>query len=208
MGIESLFGGGGAGGIFGALFNIASMMTPMGWAMQAAKMLMTAVGEQLIQKLGEMLGLPQSIIDAAQGAMAAAAGDTQGAQRNIREAVEQFGNEMGMSPQQQGEMERTGNDALNNFVATLSESEEFKQAKASGGKGGGSWLMALAAAFGDRLNKKAESVQSLANQITDKTPDKTAKFGAASSEFSILMNAVNNAIKTIGEGIAQGARKG
>ena len=67
--------------------------------------------------------------------------------------------------------------------------------------------MALAAVMGEKLNAKAEQVQKLAGQITDKTPDKTAKFGAASQEFGIMMNATNNAIKSLGEGLSTMARK-
>ncbi|MHA6316180.1 DUF6683 family protein [Altererythrobacter sp. CAU 1778] len=67
--------------------------------------------------------------------------------------------------------------------------------------------MALASIIGDKLNAKASQVQSLAGQITDKTPDKTAKFGAASQEFGIKMNATNKAIKSLGEGLSTIARK-
>jgi uncharacterized protein YPO0396 len=204
MDIGKLFGG---GGIFGALLNVASLMTPYGWAMQAAKMLLTAVGQELIQKLGDALSLPQSVIDAAQGALCAAAGDMNGVQRNVREAVSALGEEMNFSPQQQGEMERTGNQALDDFISSLSESEEFKEAKASG-KGGGGWLMALAASFGKRLNDMARDIKVLGDQITKETPDKTAKFGAATQEFGLMMNAVNNALKTLGESLTTTARKG
>jgi hypothetical protein len=51
-------------------------------------------------------------------------------------------------------------------------------------------------------------MDTMANQITDKTPSLTAKFGAKSQEFGIMMNAATNAIKTIGEAQANSARKG
>jgi len=48
----------------------------------------------------------------------------------------------------------------------------------------------------------------MADQVTDKNPSMTTKFGAKSQEFSILMNSATNAIKTIGEGLSNSARKG
>jgi hypothetical protein len=68
--------------------------------------------------------------------------------------------------------------------------------------------MALASVIGEKLNVMAKDISTLAGQITKDTPDKTTKFGAATQEFGILMNAANNAIKTIGEGLTTTARKG
>ncbi|MEQ1540112.1 MAG: hypothetical protein ABL928_14385 [Sphingorhabdus sp.] len=200
------------GGMFKSLVNPMTLvqlaMGPAGWASIAAKAVMSAIGQQAIQALGEKLGLPQSMIDGAQAAFCSACGDQAGVQRNIREAVQSVGQDFDLSPADQGNLQRTAENALNKLVSGLSESEEFKQAKASGGKTSGSWLMALATVMGEKLNAKAAEVQTLAGQITDKTPDKTAKFGAATQEFGILMNAVNNAIKTLGEGLTTTARKG
>lgn len=200
------------GGMFKSLVNPMTLvqlaMGPAGWASIAAKAVMSAIGQQVIQQLGQKLGLPQSVIDGAQAAFCASIGDKTGVQQNIREAVSSVGQDFDLSPAQQGDMQRNAETALDRLVSGLSESEEFKQAKASGGKASGGWLMALATVFGEKLNAKAAEVQKLAGQITDKTPDKTAKFGAATQEFGILMNAVNNAIKTLGEGLTTTARKG
>ena len=106
---------GGLGGLFSSVINPASlvmMATPAGWASLAVKTLVSAIGEQLIQQLGQQLGLPQSMIDVAQGAFAGAMGDTAGVQRNLEEAVQAFTQGMGFTPTQQGEFQRDLNDQL------------------------------------------------------------------------------------------------
>jgi hypothetical protein len=203
------------GGLFKSLINPMTLvqlaMGPAGWASILAKSMISAIGNQLIQQLGQKLGLPQGIIDMGKMAFGAATGTTGGPQ-NIREAVTQMAEDFAMSPAQQGSAERSMNDTLNSLVSKLSESEDFKAAKASAGKGantaGQGWLMALASVLGEKLNVMAKDISTLAGQITKDTPDKTAKFGAATQEFGILMNAANNAIKTIGEGLTTTARKG
>jgi uncharacterized protein YPO0396 len=210
------------GGIFKSLVNPMTLLQlasgPAGWMSLAVKTLATAVAQQVIGQLGQALGLPQSVINMAQQAFSAASGQGGSlAQQTISQAVSGIAEKLNFSPTQEGEANRTLNDTLNQMVSKLSESEDFKAAKAAGGKkssgasgntSGGSWLMALATALGDKLNKKAEEVQKLAGEITDRTPDKTAKFGAATQDFGILMNATNNAIKTLGEGLTTTARKG
>ena len=199
-------------GITNAITNPATIaqlaMGPAGWASLAVRTLASAIGQQLIQQLGTKLGLPQSVIDTAQAAFCASCGDTAGARQNVTEAVSGLAEGLNASPAQQGEAERSVNDSVSDLVSRLSESEDFKAAKSSGGKSGGGWLMALASVLGEKLNKMAADVSKLAGEITKDTPDKTAKFGAATQEFGILMNATNNAIKTLGEGLTTTARKG
>lgn len=207
------------GGMFKSLVNPMTLLQlasgPAGWMSLAVKTIGTAVAQQLISQLGQALGLPPSVINMAQQAFSAASGQGGSlAQQGIAQAVSSVAKEFNFSPAQEGEVNRTMNDTLNQLVSKIGESEEFKAAKSAGGKGAagntssGSWLMALATALGDKLNVKAKEVQDLAGQITDKTPDKTAKFGAATQDFGILMNATNNAIKTLGEGLTTTARKG
>ena len=132
-------------------------------------------------------------------------GDTQGASRNLSEAVQGAGNLFNADPSQVGQAERELQDVLNQQAASLAESREAREARASGGAR--SWLMALAQALGEKLDAKAAEVSSLADQITDDSPSITAKFGAASQEFNVLMNAATTAIKTLGEAMAGMARK-
>lgn len=98
-----------------------------------------------------------------------------------------------------------------------------------GGKGGkkagaGSWLVAIARAMGEAAGAKAERLVELSNKINDLTTKGgsqeeqaaaakeasalQAEFQAESQMFSMLQSAFSNAIKSIGEGMGQMARKG
>jgi hypothetical protein len=188
-------------------------MGPAGWASLAARTLMSAVGQQVIQQLGEKLGLPQSTIDMAQGAFCASMGDRAGVRQNLGEAIGGFAEQFNASPAEQGEANREVGDAIDRMVSQMADGEDAKAARAGGkggkaGSSGQSWLMALAEALGEKLDKMAGEMSSMADKITDKSPSLTAKFGAKSQEFGILMNAATNAIKTVGEGLSNSARKG
>jgi hypothetical protein len=186
--------------------NVALAMTgPTGWAAIAAKTLMSSVGNQLIQNLGQDLGLPQSVISMAQGAFSAYMGDEQGAAQDVTSAAQNFAQTMGASPVDQGNFSSDINKALGNASASIAGGEEMKEARA-GGKGG-SWLMALAEALGQKLDKMADDMNSMASQISDDKPSLTTLFSAKSQEFGILMNAATTAIKTIGDGLSAAARK-
>lgn len=199
----------GIGSVFSNVVNPANIAMlaagPAGWATLAAKTLMSAVGQQIIQQLGQQLGLPQSTIDLAQGAFAGSMGDASGAQTNLREAIEAFGSQTGASPLDIGDAQRELEDIIGRMASNLAEGKDAKEARASGGAK--SWIMALAEALGKKLDKKADEVAKLADSINDKKPSTTTKFGAASQEFSVLMNAANTAIKTLGEAVSSMSRK-
>jgi hypothetical protein len=173
---------------------------------QLATQLVSSIGQQVIQQVGQQLGLPPAIIDLAQGAFAAEVGDFSGLQQNVQEAADNFSGALGASPAEQGGFSNEINDVINRMASDLATSDDAKNAKL-GGKGQ-SWLMAIASALGKKLDKMSNELSSMADQVTDKNPSMTTKFGAKSQEFSILMNSATNAIKTIGEGLANSARKG
>jgi putative effector of murein hydrolase len=79
------------GGIMKSLVNPMSLMQlamgPAGWASLAMKTIGSQIAMQVIQKLGQQLGLPQPMIDMAQAAFANASGQPGLARQNIREAV-------------------------------------------------------------------------------------------------------------------------
>ena len=181
---------------------------PGGVAALAASQLTSRIGMQAIGMLGHAVGLPQASIDLAQGAFAASHGNFNAAANNISDAVQGFGEMFNASAADRDQATQQLEDALNQMVSKMADGEDAKASK-GGGKGGGqSWLMALAEALGKKLDKMAQEMSTMADQITDKTPSLTAKFGAKSQEFGILMNAATNAIKTIGEAEANSARKG
>ena len=183
----------------GALGNIASL---------ASRNLVSSFGQNLIQKLGDTLGLPQPMIDAAQGAFAAASGDPLGAATNAFEAGQGFAEAAGKSLSDAADAGRQLEDMLGRMASDLAGGEDAKAAK-SGGKGG-SWLMAMAQALGKKADQLADQMQDLATQMSakDSKPSDSALFGAKSQEFGLFMNATNNAIKTAGESLTTMARKG
>lgn len=169
----------------------------------AARSIMMQFGEQLIQQIGQQLGLPQSMIDAAQAAFCSQCGDMKGAFRNMKEAMQAFGEANGADQRQIDQANEDLNTLLGNAANELTK--EGREA----GKGGGakSWIMAIAIAMGKQVDAKAKEMQNMANKITDKTPSLTAKFSAASQEFGIMMNALTTVIKTAGEAMSNTARK-
>lgn len=198
----------GIGSVFSNVINPTNLAMlaagPAGWASLAVKTLMSSIGQEIIQQIGSQLGLPQSTIDLAQGAFAASMGDTQGVQQNLQEAMQGVGDAFDFTPTQQGEFEGNVTDSLNDMAMQGMRDAE----KASGGEGGeGGWLMAMAKALGSELNDMASEMESMANKISKDTPDITTKFSALSQQFSILFNAASTAIKAVGEGMAQTARK-
>jgi hypothetical protein len=192
-------------------FNPVSLLAtaalgPMGGIVaQLASQLMSQIGQQLIQNMGNQLGLPQSAIDMAQGSFAASYGDVQGQSSNLRESISNLARETGASPAQEGEAQRAMDDLLRDAVLNSTGSEEAREAK-SGGRAGG-WLRAMAEALGKKLDASAHEMQDLAGKIDKKDPSTTTDFQVASQEFNMLMNAANTAIKSIGEAMANTARK-
>ena len=206
------------GGILKSVINPATLMQlamgPAGWASLATKMLVSAVAQQVIQQLGQQLGLPQSIINMAQTAFSAASG-TQGMPSTISDAVSQLAEQFNLSPSQQGEVQREAQTSTRRLVDQLMESEEFKNAR-SGAKSGDSILMRIAIALGKLADDKMGKMDKLATQIgatkdgkeQNKITEQGARLQALGQEMSILSNAMTNVIKSIGEANSTIARKG
>lgn len=193
-------------------FNPVSLLAtaalgPMGGIVaQLASQVMSQVGQQIIQQLGQNMGLPQSSIDMAQGALAGRYGDVWGQAQNLDEAIAAFGQETNAQPQDVGNAQRELQSAIDDIVRDLSDSREAKEARASGGKGGG-WLRAMAEVLGGKLDDLAHEMEDLANRVTKDDPSTTTDFSVVSNQFNMLMNATSTAIKTIGEALAGAARK-
>lgn len=213
-----ILGIGGGGGLFGIASQLAIAAATGGTSLiaQMAVKIATEVASQVIQQLGQQLGLPQPMIDMAQGALRGSTGDFAGAAAEYSQAsggldemIQSFTQQSGGTPQQAGTALQDVNRQIGQMVAEGAQSEEFRNARASGGTtAGGGWLMALATALGEKLDVMADEIQDLAGAISKEDPSTTAKFGAATQEFSLLMNATNNALKTLGEALSSTARKG
>lgn len=196
--------------MFGGLNPVSLLATTMlgpagGIIAQLAQQVVSQLGQQLLQNLGDQMGLPQSAIDMAQGSFAGSLGDVMGSAQNLDEALQAFGEETGASPAQIGDAQRMVHDLLRQAASDAMETEEAKDAKA-GGKGGG-WLRALARALGESADKAAEDLERKAGNLDNASPSESAEYSADAQAFSMLMNAINTAIKAIGEALGSVARK-
>jgi hypothetical protein len=214
------------GGVFKSMVNPMTLaqlaMGPAGWASIAARTLLTAVGSQVIQQLGQQMGLPQSMINLAQNAFSQTVGG--GNPLSIGQAVSSLAQQFNLSPSQQGNLQRVSQEFSDNltsmFMSRLRSGggeDEDSKAFASGGKAGGSLLMKIAIALGKLLDKKMTEMANLTDQIgklgsgssnQSKLGELTGKLQGLSQEVSMLSNALTNTIKTIGEANSTIARKG
>ena len=205
------------GGIAKSLVNPMTLaqlaMGPAGWASIAMKALTSAVAQQAIQMVGQQLGLPQQAINMAQSAFSAASGGQNLGNNPIDSAVSSLAEQFQLSPREQGDLTRTADNAARRLSDSMLESEEFQSAK-SGGKG--SIFMQIAVALGKLADKKMGEMAGLANDIggikdgknANMVTQKTGEMQAKGQEFGLLSNAMSNAVKSIGEGMTQLARKG
>lgn len=194
------------GGIINSVFNPANLamiaMGPAGWATMAMRTIGAQIGMNIIQQLGDRLGLPQPIIDMAQSTFATAAGMPGLASQNMNEAVDGFADMFNLNPREAATLENNANDevdrAVNDLITTNDENDDEE---------GGGWLMAIARVLGRQLDSQAAKLESMSQNLADDKPSDTVKFSAESQKFSMAFNSANTVIKTIGEALSQGARK-
>lgn len=185
---------------------------------QLTKQLVSSIAQQVIQQMGQQLGLPQPMIDMAQGAAAAQFGDIGGAAQNYQEALggiqSLFPN---ASPADQGALQgaaddtyEASNDFALNMLRDLQENSGVDgQGNAKGrAAAGGSWLMAIAKGLGKMLTEQANDLTDKMNSTDWKDAGQSAEFQAQSQEFSLAMNSATTSIKAIGEALSTMARKG
>jgi len=196
-----------------SLLATAALGPAGGIVAQLATQVFSSIGQDVLSRLGQQMGLPQNSIDSALTGFAAASGNgfqgIVGQQPSADQAIENFGNALGATPSEIGEVQRETQDSIDQIVSqSLDQSREA--AESSGGSGsakGKGWLRAMAEALGNKLNEAAEEMQDLADKINKKDPKTSTDFQVASQEFNNLMNAATTAIKSIGEGMANAARK-
>lgn len=197
-----------------SLASIAQLaMGPAGWASLAARTLMSAIGQQVIQQLGQRLGLPQMAIDLAQSQFASNVGDNRGARLNLREALDQIG--QNLTPAQQGELGRVANNGVDQILENVlqnaidgnnSVGDAVNTRANAKGKAGQSWLERLADVMSQAIEDKMGDLEKLAKTAKNGASE-TNQFQVASQEFSLLMNTTTTAIKAIGEALGNMARK-
>jgi type III secretion apparatus needle protein len=199
------------GGMFGG--PIGAMIA------QLAKQVMMSVVDKVI----DQLPTDQQTKDLLQAGFHAGMGDTAGAIQNAREFVDDIAQQSGASPSDQADAQRSIDDfqdaiqkLLTQMVQQNSDSQDNGNdapvqngggAAAKGGAGGKGWLWAIAQALGKECNQLADEMQQKADSLDAKDPKSVAEFQTITQQFSLLMNTTTNAIKTLGEAMANTARK-
>jgi hypothetical protein len=164
-----------------------------GTSMLASTALRT-IGSQIamnaLQRLGQQMGLPPSMINLAQAAFANASGQPGLARQNVMEAARGFAREAGFSPMLSANFERATMrsmqsldrqfDALRNDFRSLQNqintnigrrgADEGEEGATVGrANGQKSFLVALAEAMGALMDQKASDMNKLAGEITAAT---------------------------------------
>ena len=187
----------------------------------ALKGVMMSIGDQVLQQLGQQLGLPQSVTDFAQAAFHEAAGDTGGAVQNLQEAVGGLQGAAGLSDSDTGDIYRTAQQGVSDAVSqnapnladSLANGEGFQNGDIASAVKGKSLLVALAIAMGKVADNKMQQMyadtQKLGNMSSN---DKgyasvTGEVQALGQEIGMISNALNNAIKSIGDAGSTLARR-
>jgi hypothetical protein len=219
--VSSVFGGGGAGGILGAVGGIVGGIFggPIGAMIGQAigNMLQQAVGDatkQAVDTLQKEHGMPKFLADEVKSKI-------DGAVQNLLAK--------GVTPEANDKAKEVVGNWMDSFIQDAAKQivqEATKQLKGEGKEDGKasaeSWLVAIAKAMGktmgDRAGKLVDLSQRIANTKTgggNEAQQEAAKemqklnaeFQATSQEFSLLQNTFSTAIKAIGEAMSSVARK-
>ncbi|PVX28355.1 hypothetical protein [Sphingomonas pokkalii] len=195
--------------------NLASLaMGPAGWASLAVRTLGTAIAKEVLQQLGQQLGLPQSAINLVQDGFSMATGSV-GGPATIAEAVASLAQNFDLSPSQQGELQRAAESDSRDMYQQLSEAFQNGEAlaKAQSARSGKarSWLQAIADSMAAEMDRKVQDMDKLARAMDKQGSNRSVKTNTdlqvAGQEFSLMMNTTGTVIKTIGEGLSGMARK-
>ena len=220
--VSSVLGGGGSGGILGAVGGIVGGIFggPIGAMIGQAigNMLQQAIGDatkQAVDTLQKEHGMPKFLADEVKSKVDSIIGGLkQPVSADASQQAQQF------APH----FEEFKNDLAQSLVKMVKEQlegQDDSSTKTSGGKAvkGGSWLEALAKAMGNTLGQKAAKMVELGDKIAQtaggegkeaakSNTEATMEMQATGQMFNLMQNAFSSAIKSIGEGLSQAARKG
>jgi len=210
--MSGIFSGGGLN--IGSLFSTVALAALTGGtslAFQAVfQQIISSVASQVIQQVGQQLGLPQGVIDVAQGVFQAASGNPGGAAMSLTDAVQNAGDTFDLSPQQQGDLQRTAEEVAQSWTSSFIE--QARDAEGGSSKGD-SFLVALAKALGKVMDGKMGQMKAKTDQLggldskDSKYGQLTAEIQALGQEMNMVSQALNNSIKSIGEAGSTLARK-
>jgi hypothetical protein len=221
--VSSVFGGGGSGGILGAVGGIVGGIFggPIGAMIGQAigNMLQQAIGDatkQAVDTLQKEHGMPKFLADEVKAKVDSIISGLQ--QPVSADAAHQASQQFG------AHFEEFKNDLAASLVKMVKEtmdSQDDSKPATSGSKStkGGSWLEALAKAMGETLGKKAAKMVELSDKVAQTAggegkeaakanTEATLELQGTSQMFNLMQNAFSAAIKSIGEGLSQAARKG
>ena len=196
--------------------NLASIaMGPAGWANLAMRTIGSQIAMNAIQQVGQRLGMPQYAIEFAQASFANSIGARGLARQNIGDAVRELGNQFNLSPRDQAGLQRAAEFDLREFQRGIEEAVQRGKSQARRGRGKGSILEIIADAMIRAMNSKVGEMQRLAEKMDNVKHKKgqsdsvqiNTDLTVATQEFSMMMNATSNMIKTIGESLSAMARK-
>lgn len=191
----------GGGNILSSVLNIASMVFPaLQMAASLYNMVSQAVGGAIkgaVDQLVENSGMPKFLGEAVKDLVDKIIG---GNQKPSNPAVDEA-----MQDKFGDQMEKFMNKLMNDIVKDVNEARDEEGGKSTG-KGG--WLVALAKAFGKIADKAAKELETAGKNLNNENPSEMIEYQAKSQEFSQMMNTFTNAIKTIGEAMANTVRKG
>jgi hypothetical protein len=189
----------------------------------AMKGIAAELGKMVIDYVGQQLGAAFSDISRAQSSIDDNFG-TRGQSAN--RAIQEYGEAVGASPSEIGRMQNQFDVVKQNMKDQLKQHfDDMRPDSKEKIKGKKSWLQVLADGMTKILDASLAKVSQKTTALTElqrkggdlkgkeasnNTAETTAaqqEFAVANQEFNILMNSVNTAIKTIGEGLASMARK-
>jgi len=163
-------------GVLGSVLSPAGLaqisMGPPGWASLAAQTIGSQIGLNVLQQLGEKMGLPQPVIDLAQAAFGSAIGQPGLARENIGQAVSGFTKQMNLSPSEAGRLTRELEGTADKSMANLQKIvETFAKKLLEGPDGGekkeegGSILLRIARALGALMDQKMEGLAAKSEEL-------------------------------------------
>lgn len=228
------------GGIARSLINPATLLQlatgPAGWASLAIRTIGSQIAMNLVQQLGQRMGLPQATIDLAQAAFASASGQPGLVRQNIGEAVSGFTQQLNLRPSEAGQLRRELTNTTDQSYGNMQKivdgfSRRLLEGTDGGEQAGGSILMRIARILGQLVDQKMNDLDKKANDLgrvgaqggntftsgSNKgglTAQGQGQFGQLSAEvqalgqeISYLSNAISTTLKSIGEGASTIARK-
>ena len=216
--------------ILGAALGVASMcFPPLGIAMAASNVVQQVVGQavnQAAQQLSQQAGMPKFLTEMIGDLVKNVLKDLQKpSDKRLRRS------RAGPSAAEalKGLLDGLTKSIVDGAKSIMEQGGDEKcEGGGKGGKGGkksaGNWLIAMANAMGNaagehvgRMVKLSKEIESLTAQggsdqeqadAAKQVSAKQAEFQAESQMFGMLQASFSNAIKSIGEGMSQMARKG